>query len=107
MSVTQISATQLQLKLQNDVKPLLLDVREPFEFEIASVKGSLYIPMNQIPQRLSEIDVSSGCVVICHHGIRSQQVADFLVHSGFNDILNLAGGIDAWSIKCDNTVSRY
>ena len=107
MSVIQISAKELQLKLQEDTRPLLLDVRELHEYEFAKIDGSLHIPMNQVPQRLSEIDVSSGCAVICHHGMRSQQVAAFLVHSGLTNIYNLSGGIDAWSVECDNTVSRY
>jgi len=107
MSIIQISANQLKQKLEGSVKPLLLDVRENFECEIAYIKGSLHIPMNQIPQRLNEIDSSKACVVICHHGIRSQQVANFLEHSGFTNIHNLSGGINAWSIECDNSISRY
>ncbi|MCF6252832.1 MAG: rhodanese [Methylococcaceae bacterium] len=107
MSIIQISAKQLHKKIQGDVKPLLLDVREHNEFEFASIEGSQHIPMNQIPLRIQDIDASKECVVICHHGIRSQQVADYLVHSGLTGIYNLSGGIDAWSVECDNTVSRY
>ena len=107
MSVIQISAKELQKKLQGDEKPLLLDVREPHEFEFSYIEGSQLIPLNQIPQRMNEIGVSTDCVVICHHGVRSQQAAAFLVHSGFSNIYNLSGGIDAWSVECDNTVSRY
>mgnify|MGYP000350112077 FL=1 len=107
MSVIQISAKALQEKITGDVKPLLLDVRELNEFEYARIEGSLHIPLNQIPQRMDEIDRTVDCVVICHHGVRSQQAADFLVHSGLTNIYNLSGGIDAWSVDCDNTVSRY
>ncbi len=107
MSVIQISAKELQQKLQEEVTPLLLDVREPHEFVYAHIAGSHHIPLNQIPQRMNEIDDNVDCIVICHHGIRSQQAADFLVHSGFTHIYNLDGGIDTWSVECDNTVSRY
>lgn len=107
MSVVQVSAKELYLKLQGDVKPSLVDVREPHEFEFARIEGSQLIPLNQISARINEIDASNGCVVICHHGMRSQQAADFLVHMGLTDIYNLTGGIDAWSVQCDNTISRY
>jgi rhodanese-related sulfurtransferase len=107
MSVIQITAKELEKKLYDNLKLLVLDVREPHEFEFANINGSLHIPLNQIPQRTDEIDSSSGCVVICHHGIRSQQAAAYLVYSGFTQIYNLSGGIDAWSVECDNTVSRY
>ena len=107
MSVIQISAKQLMLKLQASVKPFLVDVRELDEFEFACIEGSLHIPLNQIPQRINEIDSSKACVLICHHGVRSQQAGEFLVHSGLTNIYNLTGGIDAWSIECDNTVPRY
>jgi len=107
MSVTQISAKELQEKLQVTVKPLLLDVRELNEFEFARIEGSLHIPLNQIPARIKELDSTDGCVVICHHGMRSQQAASYLVQNGLSNIYNLSGGIDAWSVQCDNTVSRY
>jgi len=107
MSVIQLSAKQLKTKLDNLENLSLLDVREPFEFEYTHIAKSQLIPMNQIPQRLQEIDASKDCIIICHHGIRSQQVADFLVHSGFSDIYNLTGGIEAWATQCDSTILRY
>ncbi len=107
MSIVQISAKDLQAKLASPEKPLLLDVRENNEFDYAHIEGSLHIPMGEVPRRVSEIDASIDCVVVCHHGVRSQQVAEFLQHSGFSNLYNLSGGIDAWSVDCDNTVSRY
>lgn len=107
MPIKQISALELQEKLQTDFAPLLLDVREPNEYEFCSIKGSHHIPMNSVPERLNEIDKEKDCVVICHHGRRSQQVANFLEQAGYSKIYNLAGGIEAWSVDCDNTVSRY
>jgi len=107
MSVIQISAKNLQEKLANNTKVTLLDVRESNEFQFAHIKGSLHIPLSLIPLKINEIDTTKDCVVICHHGMRSQQAANFMVNSGLNNIYNLSGGIDAWSVDCDSTVSRY
>ena len=107
MSVIQISVMELYDRLQGDAKPLLLDVREPNEFEFACIEGSLHIPLNQISERVDEVKSNNDCIVICHHGMRSQQAAEFLVNSGLSNIFNLTGGIDAWSVACDNTVPRY
>jgi len=107
MSVIQISAKSLQEKLANNTKVTLLDVRESNEFKFAHIEGSLHIPLSLIPLKINEIDTTKDCVVICHHGMRSQQAANFMVNSGLNNIYNLSGGIDAWSVDCDSTVSRY
>ena len=107
MSVIQISARELQEKIKKDDEVVVLDVRELNEFEFAHIAGSQHIPLSQIPQRMKEIDNAIDCVVICHHGMRSQQAASFLFRSGLTKIYNLNGGIDAWSIDCDNTVLRY
>jgi len=107
MTVKQVSATELKTRIQNKEAPFLLDVREPNEFQYASIENSVLIPLNQIPQRLGELDPQQEIVVICHHGMRSQQAASYLVHSGFINIKNLTGGIDAWSCHCDSSVPRY
>lgn len=108
MAVTQITATELQHRIQQEGEPLfLLDVREPYEFQIASIENSVLIPLGQIQQRKIELDPQQEIVVICHHGMRSQQVADYLVYSGFANVSNLVGGIDAWSMECDPGVPRY
>ncbi len=107
MSVTQISAKALYKKLEENFKPFLLDVRESHEFEYAHIEGSQLIQMNQVSNQMSSLNATADCVVICHHGIRSQHVADFLDQSGFTNIYNLQGGIEAWSVDCDSTVLRY
>ncbi|WP_020157500.1 rhodanese-like domain-containing protein [Methylobacter marinus] len=107
MSVKQISATELNNKIQNEEALFLLDVREPNEFQYARIDKSVLIPLNQIPQRIGELDPQQNIVVICHHGVRSQQAANYLVHCGFEKISNLTGGIDAWSRECDSSVPRY
>lgn len=107
MPVNQLTATQLKAKLDANEELFLLDVREPFEFSHARIEGSVLIPLNAIPQNLQSIDYDREIVVICHHGIRSQQAANFLTQVGFKNVSNLAGGIDAWSLECDQTVPRY
>jgi len=107
MIVKQLSATELKNKIQQNDKLLLLDVREPHEYQYARIADSVLIPLNQIPQRLGELDVDQETVVICHHGMRSQQAASYLMQSGFKNIANLTGGIDAWSCVCDSSVARY
>lgn len=90
---------------------LLLDVREPWEVELAAISlpgvAAKHMPMGSIPQRLSELDPAQSIVCICHHGVRSLQVVAFLERHGFESVYNLAGGIDAWSIEVDPTVTRY
>jgi rhodanese-related sulfurtransferase len=88
-------------------KPLLLDVREPWEFEKARIEGALLIPMRDVPARVEELDRDKDVVAICHHGGRSQQVAIFLEKAGFKKIHNLVGGVDAWSRTVDPTVPVY
>jgi rhodanese-related sulfurtransferase len=90
---------------------LLLDVREPWEFALASIHldgwQTLTMPMNEVPGRLGELDPAQPVVCICHHGVRSAQVVAFLERQGFDIVYNLAGGIDAWSCQVDARVPRY
>jgi rhodanese-related sulfurtransferase len=85
----------------------LLDVREPDEVAICAVADSLFIPMQQVPQHLAELPREHPLVVMCHHGGRSDQVAQFLRGNGFTNVHNLAGGIDAWALMLDPNMSRY
>lgn len=87
----------------------LLDVRQPWENRLASLPGSLLIPLGELPQRAKEIgsDRTAPLVVYCHHGIRSQSAATYLERLGYQDVHSLAGGIDAWSCEVDPTVPRY
>ena len=86
---------------------ILLDVREPSEYAHVHVEGSLHIPMGQIANRLGELDSGHTYVVMCHHGGRSQQVALFLASRGYDQVANLAGGIDAWAADLDPHLPRY
>jgi rhodanese-related sulfurtransferase len=88
-------------------RPLLLDVREPWEYEKARIAGAQLVPMRDVPKRLEEIDQDKEVVAICHHGGRSAQVAMFLEKAGYAKIHNLVGGVDAWSRTVDPTVPLY
>ena len=105
----QISAPDLAAWLADAgrAKPLLLDVREPWEFEKARIEGAELMPMREIPSRVEELDRDKDVVAICHHGGRSQQAAMFLEKAGFTRIHNLVGGVDAWSRTVDPTVPVY
>ena len=85
----------------------LLDVREPAEIELASLPGTVKIPMMEVPGRLQELARDANVVVMCHSGGRSRRVARFLLDSGFSRVFNLTGGIDAWSREIDASVPRY
>jgi len=85
----------------------LLDVREPAEWQTARVADALHIPMQTVPGRLDELDPAHTYVVMCHGGVRSLRVAEFLAASGYARVFNLTGGIDAWSLEIDSSVPRY
>ena len=92
-------------------QPLVLDVREPWEVQTASVTPDgfelLNIPMQQIPAQLNQLDEDRPIACLCHHGMRSLHVASFLEHNGYTNITNLTGGIDLWSAERDPSVPRY
>jgi rhodanese-related sulfurtransferase len=94
--------------------PLVLDVREPYELDYANLgKGDgqgfrvVAMPMGTVPQRLAELDPDQPIACLCHHGVRSMQVARFLASNGFDHVVNIDGGIDAWSTDRDPSVARY
>ncbi len=105
----QIRARQLADWLSDDSrsKPVLLDVREPWEYELCRLPDSLHIPMHLVPLRSNELKRDDDIVVICHHGRRSMQVAMFLERQGFRALYNLMGGVDAWAGEVDPTLRRY
>jgi rhodanese-related sulfurtransferase len=87
--------------------PIVLDVREPWEFEHARLLESVHIPLGQITSRIEELDDDRQIICLCHHGVRSAQVVRFLQSRGFTEVYNLSGGIDAWSREVDPTVPIY
>lgn len=113
--ITQIRPSQLPQWLESvrgHGRPVVLDVREPVELDIASLKPSaefelVAMPMGVIPPRLAELDPSQPIACLCHHGGRSMQVAAFLKARGFDHVANIAGGINAWSTEVDPSIARY
>ncbi|MEW5009818.1 MAG: rhodanese-like domain-containing protein [Cycloclasticus sp.] len=103
-----ISVSELKQLIDSEqTTPLLLDVREPHEFECCRIEGSQLMPMQSVPGHLDQLDKEQAIVTICHHGMRSQQVAQFLVQNGFSNITNLSGGVDAWAQQVDLDMPRY
>ncbi|MFT4111832.1 rhodanese-like domain-containing protein [Silvibacterium sp.] len=86
---------------------VLLDVREPWEFAAASIEGSILMPMGEIRSRIQELDPDAHIVTVCHHGVRSLNVALWLRQQDYENVQSLRGGIDAWSAQIDPDVPRY
>jgi len=87
--------------------PLLVDVREPWEFEICQLANSINIPMGSIPNHLQQIQEADECVIICHHGVRSLNVIQYLMTQDTDHLINLDGGVDAWAQAVDRDMALY
>ena len=104
----EISARELKSLFDNNADLVLLDVREPWEYEAARIRGSKLIPMGDIPARANqELDPESHIVVVCHHGVRSMNVTVWLRQQGFEKVQSLRGGIDRWAREIDPAVAVY
>lgn len=104
----EITPAEVKLKLASAEPPLLLDVREPVELQMASIEGALHIPMGDIPMRANqELDPEAHIVVMCHHGVRSLNVTNWLRQQGFERVQSMRGGIDCWSREVDPKVPTY
>lgn len=109
MEIHALSAPDLASWLADEKRPrpVLLDVREPWEFTTCRLDDSHSIPMRDVPARIEEIDLDASIVCICHHGARSMQVAAFLAARGASDVHNLTGGVAAWSHQVDPSFPTY
>lgn len=105
--VNEITPQELKARRDAGTGPLVLDVREKWELEAASIPDVLHIPMGEVPARLAELDPHQEIVVMCKSGGRSTKVAQFLVGKGFGNVANLTGGILAWSRDVDPSVRAY
>ena len=103
----EISAAEVKQRLDRGEKLLLVDVREPWEFEICKIPGAKLIPMGTIPANLQALDTDEDVICYCHHGVRSMDVAVWLRGQGVERAKSLAGGIDRWSAEIDPSVPRY
>jgi rhodanese-related sulfurtransferase len=102
-----ITAEELKSKLDAGKISILLDVREAWEYETCNIDGSTNISMANVQQMLDEFKPDDEIVVICHHGMRSFQVASYLEGNGFSNIVNLEGGVDAWAKSVDIDMPQY
>jgi adenylyltransferase/sulfurtransferase len=106
-AIRSISVIELQQKLTAGGELLVLDVREPFEFEMASIDGSRLIPLAQLGERMDELQKEKEMVVLCKSGMRSAYAVELLQRNGFHKAFNLEGGIDAWADQIDPTMQKY
>jgi len=104
----EITPEDVKAKLDRRDGFTLLDVREPWEVQTASIEGSKLIPMGEVPSRVhQELDPDGEIVVLCHHGVRSMNVTVWLRQQGFERVQSMRGGIDAWSRRVDPKVPLY
>jgi rhodanese-related sulfurtransferase len=103
----EIRPEEVKQKLDAGEKLVLLDVREPWEYETAKIDGSTLMPMDQIPMRIQELDPDEHIVVMCHHGVRSATVTEWLRRQGFESVQSMRGGINLWSQLVDSKVPVY
>lgn len=101
-----VTPEELKPRLDKGEDIFVLDVREPEEFAIANIGGTL-IPLSDLPHRFQELPQDKTIAVLCHHGVRSARGAQFLLSQGFEDVINIAGGIDRWSQTADTSIKRY
>jgi len=105
--VAAISVSELKRKIDNGDAVMIVDVREPFEYDIAHIENSKLIPLSDLPDHVEELDRTKEIVALCHTGTRSAQAVNFLKGQGFERACNLAGGIEAWATEIDPTMPRY
>ena len=104
----EYTAQQVQEHIQSSAgEPLLLDVRETWEYKVCHIEGSTLVPMQDIASELSKLDPKRETIVICHHGIRSRMVANYLEQSGFEKVINLSGGVKSWAEQVDPNMAVY
>lgn len=103
----EMKPVELKRRLDAREPIVLLDVRDNWETALARLDNALHIPMEEIEHRTDELDPKNEVVVICHHGVRSAAVADYLGRLGFDNVWNLSGGIDQWARSVDRGMTRY
>jgi adenylyltransferase/sulfurtransferase len=106
-SIPETTVEDLKARLDRGDSFVLLDVREPFELEIASLPSALNIPLGELPGRLGELDPQAETLILCRSGGRSANALEFLRDSGFANLWNVEGGINAWSRRIDPAVPLY
>ena len=107
MGVRVLRPTELRARLDAGDELVLLDVREPDELAICALEGAVHVPLGELMSRLQELDPDRPTVCICHHGIRSASAAGYLAAQDFDEVYNLAGGVEAWAVEVDPEMRRY
>ena len=107
VSPSIITPAVLSSRMESPNPPIVLDVREAAELEIARLPEALHMPLSELEESISGLDPYGEYVVVCHHGIRSAQAANCLIDRGVTRVFNLLGGIDAWAAEVDPSMPRY
>jgi rhodanese-related sulfurtransferase len=105
--MSEISPQELKARLDGQAALLLLDVRQDWETQICRLPNAVHIPIEELEQRVDELDPQDQIVVYCHQGVRSAAVAEYLRSVGFRDVKNLSGGLDLWARTIDPSMRRY
>lgn len=105
--VEHCTPSEIVALLASDAPPMILDVREPWEFELAHLEGTELVPLATLPERANALDPHRTYALLCHHGMRSEMAANWLVQHGFTKLINIDGGIDAWSLEVNPAIPRY
>ena len=103
----KISAPEAVILRDNNRETVMLDVREHSELAICRIEGALHIPMGEVPEHYEALPRAAPLIVFCHHGMRSLNVVQYLEAKGFENALNLTGGIHAWAAKVDTEIKQY
>ena len=103
----EINAPEAVILRDNNKKAVLLDVREHSELTICRIEGALHIPMEKVPERHEALPRDAPLIVFCHHGMRSLNVVEYLETKGFENAINLAGGIHAWAVDVNPKITKY
>lgn len=107
-SAPSILPRDLLFLLQKDgVKPFLLDVRDPHEFNFVAIEGAVNVPLKDLPDHLGALPTDCKIVTICHHGMRSMRAAELLLQNGFGDVVSMTGGMNVWAIDVDPRLPKY
>ncbi len=106
----QVTPQEVKRRLEAGEKVFLVDVREPYEYQVANISGADLVPMNTVPSSLQQLDAKADegtLIVFCHHGVRSLQVVNWLREQGVQACQSMSGGIHAWSCEIDSSVPTY
>lgn len=107
MAIKDLSPGEIQTILTSGNPPVLIDVREQWEYDIVHLQNARLMPLSTFMQHFPELVPDKSYLIYCHHGVRSMQVCNYLQRMGFTDLINLQGGIEAYALEVDTTLARY